>query len=172
MSVLPTTTNETADLLATLAAHREFLRGTVRGLSDEQAAAAPTVSALCLGALIKHAAYTEAGWARFIVKGAEGLGPQDATGYENHEASLRMEPGDTLAALLDAYAEVAQATDDLIAGLDELDASHPLPAAPWFEPGASWSARRAVLHIIAETSQHAGHADIIRETIDGAKSMG
>jgi Protein of unknown function (DUF664) len=56
--------------------------------------------------------------------------------------------------------------------LPSLDASHPLPEAPWFEPGAHWSARRALIHIVAETAQHAGHADIIRETIDGAKSMG
>ena len=163
---------ETADLLATLATHREFLRGTLRGLSDEQAASRPTVSALCLGGLIKHVGYVEAGWARFIVEGAAGLGGQDAEGYAEHEASFRMEPGETVAALLDAYAEVARTTDELVASLSDLDASHPLPQAPWFEPGARWSARRAVLHIIAETSQHAGHADVIREAIDGAKTMG
>ena len=39
-------------------------------------------------------------------------------------------------------------------------------------PGASWSARRVLLHIVAETAQHAGHADIIREAIDGQKTMG
>jgi hypothetical protein len=167
-----TATLETTDLLATLATHREFLRGTLRGLTDEQAAATPTVSTLCLGGLIKHVAYCEAGWARFIVTGADGLGPQDATGYAEHEASLQMGPGDTVTALLDSYAEVARTTDDLIAGLADLDASHPLPEAPWFEAGARWSARRAVLHIIAETAQHAGHADIIRETIDGVKTMG
>jgi hypothetical protein len=44
--------------------------------------------------------------------------------------------------------------------------------APWFEPGARWSVRRALLHVIAETAQHAGHADIIREALDGAKTMG
>ncbi|GAB3148633.1 hypothetical protein GCM10027161_45570 [Microbispora hainanensis] len=48
----------------------------------------------------------------------------------------------------------------------------PLPKAPWFEPGARWSARRVLANIIAETAQHAGHADIIRESLDGAKSMG
>jgi len=47
-----------------------------------------------------------------------------------------------------------------------------LPSAPWFEPGSSWSVRRVLLHVIAETSQHAGHADILRESIDGAKTMG
>ena len=163
---------EIDDLLATLDAHRNFLRGTLRGLTDEQAAATPTVSTLCLGGLIKHVAYTEAGWARFIVDGAAGLGPQDETGYAAHEASLRMEPGETVQSLLDGYAEVARTTDELVAGLPDLNVSHPLPEAPWFEPGATWSARRAIVHIIAETSQHAGHADIIRESIDGAKSMG
>lgn len=59
-----------------------------------------------------------------------------------------------------------------VATLPDLNAAHPLPKAPWFEPGARWSARRALMHIIAETAQHAGHADIIRESLDGATSMG
>ena len=75
--------------------------------------------------------------------------------------------------LLAAYDEVTEATDALLANPDlDLDHRQPLPAAPWFEPGASWSARRVIVHIVAETAQHAGHADIIRETIDGQKSMG
>lgn len=83
-----------------------------------------------------------------------------------------MLPGDTLAGVLDAYTEVARRTDELVRTLPDLSAAHPLPKAPWFEPGAQWSARRVLLHIIAETSQHAGHADIIRESLDGAKTMG
>jgi len=82
-----------------------------------------------------------------------------------------MLPGETLAGLLAEYAEVARRTDELVASLPDLDASHPLPKAPWHED-TSWSARRVLIHIIAETAQHAGHADIIREALDGAKSMG
>ena len=67
---------------------------------------------------------------------------------------------------------MAQRTDDLVASLPDLNLSHPLPNAPWFPPGERRSARRVFLHIIAETAQHAGHADIIRESLDGAKSMG
>ena len=78
---------------------------------------------------------------------------------------------ETLAALLAQYRAVAAATDDLVLAAD-LDARQPLPEAPWFEPGGSWSARRVFMHIVAETAQHAGHADILRETIDGQKSMG
>jgi hypothetical protein len=67
---------------------------------------------------------------------------------------------------------VAAYTDNLEATLPDLDVSHPLPPAPWFPPGARRSARRVFLHLIAETAQHAGHADILRETIDGQKTMG
>lgn len=83
-----------------------------------------------------------------------------------------MEDGDTLAGLLAGYEVVARRTDELVYSMPSLDASHPLPEAPWFEPGARRSARRVFLHVIAETAQHAGHADIIRESIDGAKTMG
>jgi hypothetical protein len=78
---------------------------------------------------------------------------------------------ESLAGLLARYDEVAAATDELVLSVD-LDALQPLPKAPWFEPGASWSARRVFAHVLAETAQHAGHADILRETIDGQKSMG
>jgi hypothetical protein len=85
---------------------------------------------------------------------------------------FQMAEGETLAGLLDRYAEVARRTDELVATLPDLDLAHPLPEAPWFEPGKAWSVRRVLLHIIAETSQHAGHADIIREALDGSKTMG
>jgi len=85
---------------------------------------------------------------------------------------FRLLPGETLAGVLADYAEVARRTDELVASLPDLNAAHPLPKAPWFPSGEQWSARRVLLHIITETAQHAGHADIIRESLDGAKSMG
>jgi hypothetical protein len=48
----------------------------------------------------------------------------------------------------------------------------PLPEAPWFPPNGTRSARRVFVHIVAETAQHAGHADILRESLDGQKTMG
>lgn len=173
-------TTERDDILDTLRKHRELFRFTVRDLSDEQAAATPTVSALCLGGLIKHVTAVERTWAEFVVHGpAEqpdvdwasidwANPPAEVIEYQN---GFRMVDGETLAGLLAAYDAVAAETDRLVETVD-LDLRHPLPAAPWFEPGASWSARRAFTHIVAETAQHAGHADIIRETIDGQKSMG
>jgi len=76
-----TATGERADLLEALAAHRHFLRFTVRGLSDEQARLRPTASELTLGGLLKHVAHQEAHWVRFIVEGTEAMAtPTDAAG--------------------------------------------------------------------------------------------
>lgn len=164
-------TGERADLLAALAQARHFLRYTTRDLTDEQAAMRTTASELCLGGLVKHVAASEENWARFIIEGPASMEYSEELIAQWSE-EFRMQPGETLAGVLDHYAEIARRTDELVATLPDLDASHPLPEAPWFEPGARWSARRALLHIVAETTQHAGHADIIRESLDGAKTMG
>ncbi len=166
------TGTERADLLGTLAKHREFLCFTVQGLTDDQARMVPTESELCLGGLIKHVALCEEGWARFVVEGPSAMGPTDEATYAAHAAGFLMLETETLSDLVGRYHDVGRRTDELVTGLPSLDASHPLPDAPWFESGARWSARRVFLHIIAETAQHAGHADIIRETLDGSKTMG
>lgn len=166
-------TGERADLTQTLATHRNFLRKTTRGMSDKQAAQRTTESELCLGGIVKHVTVAERQWARFIVEGPSAMGSWDDGGVmQDWLDGFRMLPGETLAGLLADYERVASETDSLIARLPDLDAVQPLPEAPWYEKGAGWSARRVLLHLIAETSQHAGHADIIREAIDGAKSMG
>jgi hypothetical protein len=166
-----TITAERADLLETLAKHRGLFLHTTEGLTDEQAAATPTTSELCVGGLVKHVSRVESRWQGFITDGPAAMA-MDESSYADHTNSFRMLPGETLAGILDHYAEVTRRTDELITSVPDLDASHPLPEAPWFEPGASWTLRRVFLHIIAETTQHAGHADIIREAIDGQKTMG
>ncbi|WP_313558152.1 mycothiol transferase [Miniimonas arenae] len=77
----------------------------------------------------------------------------------------------TLPVLTSRLAEAAAGTRELVRTLD-LDREIRLPDAPWFEAGASWTVRRVFLHVLAEVSQHAGHADIIREGIDGARTIG
>src|SRR3954449_11403444 len=143
-----TITGERADLLETLAKHRSLLRHTARDLTDEQAAARTTVSELCVGGLIKHVAKTEDGWATFILDGPAGQGPVDAAAYEAHAQSFRMLPGETLAGLLADYEKVAARTDELVRTLPDLDASHPLPADPWFASGGGRPAGRGVLGIV------------------------
>jgi uncharacterized damage-inducible protein DinB len=128
---------------------------------------------LCLGGLIKHVALTERQWINFILDGPSAMGNWDeASMGEGWSDAFHMLAGETLAGVLDEYEQVARRTDELVATLPDLETAHPLPDAPWFEQGARWSARRVLLHVIAETAQHAGHADIIRESLDGAKSMG
>ena len=180
-SASPTAGNrERADLIESLRRHRDFLRFAVRELSDDQARQRTTVSELTLGGLVKHVADTEAQWATFMVEGA-GSAPDidwESIDWSNPPAEIaayadshRLKDDETLAGQLARWYDIARHTDELVQTLD-LDTDHELPKAPWFEPGARWSVRRAVLHVIAETSQHAGHADIIRESLDGQKTMG
>ena len=172
------TSGERADILETLRTHRYFLRHTAEGLTDEQARLSPTASELTVGGLIKHVAETERGWARFLTgAGLPGSDVEidwsnpDPAVYEAYANGFVLLPDETLAGALAEYDRVAAATDELATTLD-LDAEYPLPPAPWFTPGATRSVRRAIMHIVAETAQHAGHADIIRESLDGQKTMG
>ncbi len=164
----PVLDTERADLLETLATHRAYLRFTVRGLTDEQATRRTTASALTLAGIVKHVASTEATWADFAVRGPAAFG--DVT-PEVWAQEWVLQPDETLASVLAHYEQVAAHTDELVRTID-LDQRHPLPEAPWFTPGATRSARRVFLHLVAETAQHAGHADILRESLDGQKTMG
>lgn len=167
-----TTTGERADILELLRAHRGFLRHTVQNLTEEQARSRPTKSELCLGGLIKHVTAVEREWADFIRNGRK-IDAYDEAAFAEQAATFQMTDEDTLEALLAAYDEVARNTDEIVETLPDLDLAHQLPEAPWDEEkDKRWTVRRVLLHISAETAQHAGHADIIRETIDGQKTMG
>ena len=159
---------ERADLLATLQRHRGFLLQTVQGLTDDQARQRTTASELSLGGLVKHVAATESGWVDFALGGADAMA---GGGEADKTSGFVLLPGETLDGVVRDYAQVAARTDALVAELD-LNTAHPLPEAPWFEPGASWTVRRVLLHLVAETAQHAGHADVLRESLDGQKTMG
>ncbi|GHF12686.1 hypothetical protein GCM10017786_53350 [Amycolatopsis deserti] len=173
MTTTETVTGERADLLAMLAKHRFFLTFTTRGLTDDQARQRTTKSELCLGGLIKHVTSVERNWATFIVEGASAMPnfeEMTEADFAQRENEFKLLPDETLAGVIAEYEAVARRTDELVATVD-LDVARELPKAPWFTDTA-WSARRVIMHIIAETAQHAGHADIIRESLDGQKSMG
>ena len=172
------TSSERSDILDSLRKHRDLLRFTAQGLTDDQAGTRSTTSELTIGGLIKHVTKVEKQWTDFAVNGDTDE-PIDWDNVDwsdpparmvEHADSFQMQDA-TLADLVAAYDEVAAATDALVESID-LDSDHELPPAPWNPPGTRWTARRVFLHIVAETSQHAGHADIIRESIDGQKSMG
>ena len=174
MTDLSTGDAERDEILAILDKHRALFLVTVRGLSDEQARLTPTVSALSLGGLVKHVTATVVQWLDFIEQGAEaaaGIDWDDPAVYEARADSFRLLPEETLERVLAEWAQAAERTDALVARVD-LPTSQPLPPAPWFAPGEAWSNRRVFAHILAELAQHAGHADILRESIDGQKTMG
>jgi len=162
---------ERADLLEALRRHRALLRQTVRDLTDEGAARRTTVSDLSLGGILKHVASVENAWCRFIEEGPSAMAWAPGQGGDRR-AGFSMAEGDTLAGLLAHYDTVAERTDRLVETVPSLDEDHPLPEAPWYEKGARRTFRRVFIHVVAETAQHAGHADIIRESLDGAKTMG
>jgi uncharacterized damage-inducible protein DinB len=157
---------ERTDLLAALDRHRGFLLFTALRLTDDQARATPTASALHIGGIIKHVTATERGWVAFMT----GADMAEASG--DWWAGHHMGAEETLEGLIEDYQRCAAETEAAVRALPDLNAARPLPEEPWFEPGSSWTARRVLLHILAETAQHAGHADIIRETIDGQLTMG
>jgi uncharacterized damage-inducible protein DinB len=156
--------SEREGLLDFLAQQRYVLRMAAYGLTDEQARRAPSASSLSIGGLVKHVTSTEQGWIDRIRGVPETGSPQD------YLAGFRMTDDETLAGLLDAYQNVADETDAFLADAD-LDTRIPVPkdGAPWHPADLDhWTARWIVLHMIEETARHAGHADIVRESIDGA----
>ncbi|HLJ68858.1 MAG TPA: DinB family protein [Chloroflexota bacterium] len=158
--------DEREGLLAFLAQQRYVLRVAAYGLSDEQARQTPTVSSLCIGGLIKHVAATERNWIDLVQQRSGGNEDDYVTGF-------RMGPDETLAGILQTYDEVAAETERVIAGIADLGQAVPVPKdVPWFPSDVdAWSVRWVLLHVIEETARHAGHADIIRESIDGATAL-
>ncbi|MFE1170612.1 DinB family protein [Nocardiopsis sp. NPDC058789] len=163
---------ERESLLTFLAQQRAFLLTTLRGLDQEEATRRTTRSELCLAGIVKHVTQMEEGWVRFIEEGPQEVDYESQETLDHHENSFRLIGEETLEGTLAAYERQAEATDAYVRGLPDLEVSQKLPAAPWFPEDTSWTARDVVIHLIRETAQHCGHADIIRESLDGQKTMG
>lgn len=157
--------DERLGLLTALAQQRYVLGLTAFGLSDDQARATPSVSELSVGGLIRHLDRVERHWMDIVL---QRQAPFDPT--TDWSENFRFGPGDSLKAVLDQYEETCAATDAVIDGIADLDQAVPVPRdSPWFPKDVdAWSVRWVLLHLITETARHAGHADIIRESIDGA----
>lgn len=157
---------ERGELLRALAEQRALLLITVRGITDAQARQRTTVSDLTLGGIINHMGRGEQVWAQILAKG-DGEVPDGML----DTGQYRMAETDTLPELLERYAAAARTVEETVSALLDLDRTVPLPRTPWSPPETVyWSARRILLHLIRETAQHSGHADIIRETLDGANT--
>ncbi len=167
-ALVPPVADEREGLLGYLALVRSAVRVAAYGLTDEQARRAPTPSALSVGGLVKHLASTEQGWINLVMlrDRAEDL----SEAQDEYEADFHLAPDETLAGALDRYAEVAKETEAVIAGITDLGQPVPVPrGVPWYPDDLdAWSVRWVLLHLIEETARHAGHADIVREAVDGA----
>lgn len=165
----PPTFDERSTLIEFLRQQRYVLKLTAFELTNEQAQATPSASALSIGGLIKHVALTERHWVKRILQGEFLDGMEDE--YEN---GFKFVGDEDLDSVLAFYDEVAADTEAAIAAEEDLGRLVAIPkGVPWFPQDQDyWSVRWVLVHIIEETARHAGHADIVRESIDGAGGFG
>ena len=163
----PPLVDERQLLLALVAQQRAGIRNAAYGLTDEQARRTLSPSSLSIGGLIKHLAETEKGWIDLVLRRDPGSREEREASYGDN---FRLGPDETLSEILARYAEVADHTDAVIDGIADLGQAVPVPkGVPWFPADVeAWSVRWVLLHLVEETARHAGHADLIRESIDGA----
>ncbi|WP_406400515.1 DinB family protein [Streptomyces sp. NBC_00879] len=155
--------DERGALLAFVEAQRGAIRRSVLGLTEEQAASRPSASELSLSGLLKHVAETELGWLR---RAQQRTNERERT-EETWADSFRLVGDETVPGTLAFWDEVAKETEAFIQSVPSLNDTFPLPPAPWFPKDAAVSMRWLLLHLVEEFGRHAGHADIIRESLDG-----
>ncbi|GAA3344532.1 DinB family protein [Amorphoplanes nipponensis] len=156
--------DEREGLLAYLAQMRYVLKLTAYGLDARQVRAAPTASPLTVGGLIKHCAHTEEGWIDTVRRE-----PREVD-HQAYADNFALRDDETIEDVIAYYDRVAARTEKTVAGIADLNQDVPVDhSAPWNPPDLdNWSVRWVLLHLIQETARHAGHADIIREAVDGA----
>jgi uncharacterized damage-inducible protein DinB len=157
----PPVTSEAEGLLVYLRQQRAGLANAAFGLTDEQLRATPTKSALSVGGLLKHAAHTEQQWVDMIAG-------RPAATAESYFDSFALREGDDVASLTAELERVGAVTEATVAGVPDLGQEVQLAEGPWYPTGDGYTVRWVLLHVLEELSRHAGHADIIREHLDGA----
>lgn len=152
------------------------LRTSVHGLTDEQSRRTPVPSALSILGLLTHIAQGVEQWINAVE-----IAPEQRTRDTIVSVSERMGLGDgffggaelpelNLDEVLTIYDRVLDSVPARVAAID-LDTRVPVPDAPWFPDDLdTWNARWVFDHLMTEVARHAGHADIIREALDGANS--
>ncbi|GAA2468223.1 MULTISPECIES: DinB family protein [Streptomyces] len=155
--------DERGALLNFIEAQRGAVRRSVLGLTEEQAASRPSASELSLSGLLKHVAETELGWLRL----AQQQPNERQRTEETWADGFRLERDETIQGVLAFWDGVAKETEELLRTVPSLDDTFPLPDAPWYPKDARVSMRWLGMHLVEEIARHAGHADIIRESLDG-----
>jgi uncharacterized damage-inducible protein DinB len=154
---VPFTGGEKESLQVALERHRDAILWKLEGLDHEQLRRSLVPSGTSLLGMVKHLAAVEYGWfCDTFGRPAEPM-PFDE---DDPDADLRVEPGETTADVLAFYGRARAAADRAIdeVGLEETGTA-------WF--GEPVTMRWVLIHMVEETARHAGHADILRELIDG-----
>jgi uncharacterized damage-inducible protein DinB len=168
----PPAKDERQTLIEFLRHNQNAFLAIAYGLTDEQARSTPSVSALSIGGLIKHVAGVQRSWMGRVTA-APGSPPRDDRPFEEQAAEYQdqyvMRDDETLEQLLDTLRAQNEDTLRIFAEAD-LDTQVPVPHdVPWFPQDLDfWNVRWVAMHLVEELTRHAGHGDIIRESIDGA----
>jgi hypothetical protein len=148
--------------------HRATLVSKVIGLSSEQLAArAVPSSAITLGGMLKHLALVEDDWFQVKFLGRPELEPWASAPFDvdpdwDWHSAVDDTPDELLRLYDDACARSRAAVVEVAGDLQSASAvSDP-------RTGATISLRWILLHMIEETARHNGHADLLREAIDGS----
>jgi uncharacterized damage-inducible protein DinB len=159
MASTPATGGEKESLHAFLDLQRDTLVWKTDGLGDEELRRPVTPTGTSLLGMIKHLGAVEQNW--FCLTFGREMEPFPFGPYD-HEDYLRAAADEPASQILDFYTRGRAAADEVIAALD-LDTT-----GKAYGEGAEVSLRWVLLHMIEETARHAGHADVVRELIDGA----
>lgn len=156
-------TSERAALGNFLDAQREGLIRKVQGLDDGTARQAPTASSLSLLGLLKHATTWERRWFEVIVAGRES-GEEWPTVTGQQELTFLVGEQDTVKGWIAKYRRQSEKSRAVAAAMD-------LESTCARSDLIECNLRYVMFHMIEETARHAGHADIIRETLDGSRGI-
>ena len=163
----PLAADEIGTLLGFLTFRRATLAWKCRGIDEAGARVTVGVSSLTLGGLLKHLAYVEDEWSAHWLAGGDRQPPWSTVDWADDGdwefRSAADDPVVELFALWERSVTRAQAIlDEAIAtgGLDQL------ARRPWPD-GSAPSLRWILVHLIEEYARHNGHADLLREAVDG-----
>jgi hypothetical protein len=160
------------DELATLNGFLEFQRATlawkIGGLTAEQLAQTTAKSAMTLGGLVKHLAYVEQQWFHTVLHDREPLEPWASVDWKaDYDWDWHSAADHTVEDLVALWQDEVERSRKAVAEAVETgDLGQPAKRAPWRD-GRVPNLRWILTHMVEEYSRHNGHADLLREAIDG-----
>ncbi|WP_432560566.1 DinB family protein [Granulicoccus sp. GXG6511] len=148
------------------------IRNSAHGLTDEQARSRPTRSTLSIAGLIKHTTWVMGQTVPRVEGDGQTADPDSADGAAEFYGSFTPTGSETLNGLLTAFDATRERYRAAITAMDPA-AEIEVGPQPWDDqPNTEIASQRLLLaHHIDEFARHAGHADIIREQLDGATAM-